>query len=56
MTKSRKSVFHFGVPFLWILGVIFLSMVSVKSVKAGEISPGIDANADHDVPIGGSMY
>lgn len=39
MTKSRKSVFHFGVPFLWILGVIFLSMVSVKSVKAGEISP-----------------
>lgn len=39
MTKNRKSVFHFGVPFLWILGVIFLSMVSVKSVKAGEISP-----------------
>ena len=39
MTKNRKSVIHFGVPFLWILGVIFLSMMSVKSVKAGEISP-----------------
>lgn len=39
MKKNRKSVFHFGVPFLWILGVIFLSMVSVKSVNAGEISP-----------------
>lgn len=23
MTKNRKSVIHFGVPFLWILGVIF---------------------------------
>ena len=39
MTKNRKSAIHFGVPFLWILGVIFLSMMSVKSVKAGEISP-----------------
>ena len=39
MKKNRKSVFHFGVPFLWILGVIFLSMMSVKGVKAGENSP-----------------
>lgn len=39
MKKNRKSLFHFGVPFLWILGVIFLSMMSVKGVKAGEISP-----------------
>ena len=39
MKKNRKSVFHFGVPFLWVLGVIFLSMMSVKGVKAGENSP-----------------
>lgn len=39
MKKNRKSLFHFGVPFLWILGVFFLSMMSVKGVKAGEISP-----------------
>jgi hypothetical protein len=39
MKKNRKSEFHFGVTFLWIMGVIFLSMMSVKGVNAEEHLP-----------------
>ena len=39
MQKNRKSVFHFGVAFLLLFGVMFLSMMSVIGVKAEE-APG----------------